>query len=350
MTQTRQRTLQTFLYLAGLTALALGTLGAQIVCAQPFFMPTEDLKSVLIENTSTETQYLWVAVPADKDTDFPEVNLEIPAKKSLQYIFHDELKYPWVQLKSYDEASVKVTAYTSTGKTNIVEGRSESLISPLAINKSQGTLILANLSPIAQDGIILNSSPYNRRVPLTLNLPKFGVEKVALSVERGDRIRISAKYPVAATYIANSGAVTSLRPDRTITEFATKPDGVYFEMMNNEKDESFIFFTADTALIQEARHQVQNPLQRKILFAKIQKGHDQTNRNLASVLKTPWSWSVAEAQGFGYFGSLACDGSPALVEDFLIPWLTAEQGICFWGYHLQRELNPYEVQTGYSPQ
>jgi len=237
-----------------------------------------------------------------------------------------------LQFKSYDKAKVLIQARTTKGTTSLSEGRSEHLVSSLFQAKSQGTLILANLSPIAQDGIILNSSPRGRKDSLTLNLPKFGVEKVSLSVERGDRIRIQAKYPITATYISHDQSFyTHFHPERTITNFQIKPTGSYFEMINSNSDQSFIFYTEDENIIKEARRQVLYPEERKILFASIQKGHDNTNRNLSSRLKTPWSWSVSSVQGFGYFGSLSCDGSPSIVEDYLIPWLTSEQGICFWG-------------------
>jgi len=344
MTQTRQRTLQTLILLAGLLVFS------QKAISQPFFVPTEGLKHVSIQNLSNETQYIWIDVPVDVPKSFDEVYLVLEPKQTIQYSFQKELNYPWVQLKSYDEVSVKVTAYSDFGKTQVVEGRSEALISSVFSTKSQGTLILANLSPIAQEGIILGSSPRGRKAPLTLNLPKFGVAKVALSVERGDKIRIQGKYPLTALFLSNTGSPTALRPDRTITEFSTKPQGSYFEMINVDKDESFIFYSEDPKVIQEARFQILNPPLRKSLVASIQKGHDHTNRNLSSLTKTPWSWSVSEIFGFSNALGLDCDGTPSIVEDYLVPWLTSQQNICFWGYRIQRELNPEEVRTGFSPQ
>jgi hypothetical protein len=344
MTQTRQKTPSKKLRKASAAIMMLSFWLAETSAAQPFYLPTAGLNSVSLENASPVTQSLWVAVPVSENSAFSEVEVQIPPHSTVRYDLREEHQYPWIQLKSYTNVPVKVTADSAQGKAQVVPGRSENLQSPLIQAKMSGTLILTNLSPISQEGIILSSSPRKRKgSQVSLNLPKFGEIKVALSVEKGDKIQIQAKYPIAASFHADN-TLLLLRPVRSVQSFEIKPLGAYFEMINGSHDQSFIFYSEDPLVIDEARRQINEPAKRKILIAKVQQGHDNTNRDISSSLRTPWSWSVSQVYGFASIASHDCSGNPQLLEDFLVPWLIAEQNICFWGYKIQRELNPLDVQ------
>lgn len=118
----------------------------------------------------------------------------------------------------------------------------------------------------------------------------------------------------------------------------------YFLMGNPERDEYYVLPLEDLQLIAQARELIQTGY-KKLVSAEIRVASaksSRANRNFVGK-STPWSWEVERVYGFNDFGSIDCDGSPQQVEDLLLAW---HKPICFWSYHLIRELSPTEVSTG----
>ena len=110
--------------------------------------------------------------------------------------------------------------------------------------------------------------------------------------------------------------------------------------------ENFVIKIIDPTLIEKARDQIKNPQIEKIIFATVQVGHGNFNRDFSRKDKSFWSWSVGEVTNISEIGSDWCDASPQLIEDVLVDWLQNPGKICFWSYRIKKELSPKEVSTG----
>ncbi len=125
-----------------------------------------------------------------------------------------------------------------------------------------------------------------------------------------------------------------------VTEVATET--AYFLVSHASQDQHYVLPITDPALAAQARELVRAG-ERKIVSAEVRPSQSWLNRNFSGD-SAPWSWEVTHFYGFTDFGSLLCDGNPQMIEDLIL----ARQGpICFWSYHLNRELSREEVQTGH---
>lgn len=108
--------------------------------------------------------------------------------------------------------------------------------------------------------------------------------------------------------------------------------------------DSFVVPIPDGPLADQSLYQIQHPDERRILIARIAKSVAGPNRDWGSTLKNPWSWQVANVLGYADFAHISCDGTPQIVEERLEDWLASTGGeICFWNYHVTRELTREEV-------
>ncbi len=157
--------------------------------------------------------------------------------------------------------------------------------------------------------------------------------------------RITADNKFAAFNLTVSGSENVM-----IADSETKPEiqnAVFFEIApRTGGGDSFIAQIKDPNLIDKARLQISNPSLEKMLFAKIQKGHNNQNRNLASVTKSFWNWSVTEVTNIADIGSTACNGLPQIIDDRIDSWVTDPGRICFWTYRIKREVPASEIATG----
>ncbi len=121
-------------------------------------------------------------------------------------------------------------------------------------------------------------------------------------------------------------------------------DGSYFLVNSkNSGDDSYVVKITDPQLIEKARFYAQHPETEKIVFATVQKDHQDYNRNMSLKTKPLWSWSATEVTGFGDFGSTSCNGQPQELEDRVDKWIDGIGRICFWSYRIKKELTPAEV-------
>lgn len=159
-------------------------------------------------------------------------------------------------------------------------------------------------------------------------------------------VRVSAENKFAAFNLNSFGSQNAMIVDpQPLSEDTTA--GVYFEVgPRTGPGDSFTVKITNPAMIQKARLQISNPTLEKMLFAKIQKGHQKQNRNLASTTKAFWNWSVTEVTNIADLGSTACNGLPQIVDDRIDSWVQDPGRICFWTYRIKREVPAREIATG----
>lgn len=118
----------------------------------------------------------------------------------------------------------------------------------------------------------------------------------------------------------------------------------YFLFQSPGGNDSFVVPMDNPKLIEQTLEQIRDPQKRRLLVARIGKSLEGTNRDMLSAVKTPWSWSVVEAQNYADFAHISCDGTPSVVEERLNEWLINTGGtICFWNFRVVRELSHREI-------
>ncbi len=122
------------------------------------------------------------------------------------------------------------------------------------------------------------------------------------------------------------------------------PAAVYFLLSNDQRSDSFIVKLEDPVLIAKARNNISRGLY-QLMVATISYASQSENRSLVSPDSTPFSWRVDHVSNFNDFADISCDASPQNVQEKIFDWL-ANKRICFWSYHLTKELSPREVQFG----
>jgi hypothetical protein len=158
-------------------------------------------------------------------------------------------------------------------------------------------------------------------------------------------IRVAADNKFSAFNLNSTGSQNAMIADVQTT--AENNDGIYFEIgPRSGAGDTFVVQIKDLNMIDKARLQISNPNLEKMLFAKIQKGHNFQNRNLASVNKSFWNWSVTEVTNIADLGSTACNGLPQIIDDRIDSWVTDPGRICFWTYRIKREVPALEIATG----
>ncbi len=158
-------------------------------------------------------------------------------------------------------------------------------------------------------------------------------------------VRVSAENKFAAFNLNSKGSQNAMMADVQVVPENT--EGVFFEIgPRTGTGDSFTVMIKNPALIEKARLQITNPSLEKMLFAKVQKGHNNQNRNLASTTKSLWNWSVTEVTNIADIGSTACNGLPQIVDDRIDFWVKDPGRICFWTYRIKREVPAQEIATG----
>ncbi len=163
-------------------------------------------------------------------------------------------------------------------------------------------------------------------------------------------LRISAENRFAAFNLTSKGSEGPLLLN--LQKSQVNPTAFYFLVAPRENSaesnrESFIVKMTDESMAERARELIANPRLEKMLFAKIEKGHQGFNRNWSKKDKSFWSWSVTRVTNFADLGSTACNGGPQIVEDRINSWLDDPGQICFWNYRVKKELSADEVARGH---
>lgn len=179
----------------------------------------------------------------------------------------------------------------------------------------------------------------------------YETQSLKLAVPEGARrVHLSATARISSQVVANSILGAQQSPAFILAPVALAPasDKIYFLVSNKAPAtvESFVIALSDPTLIATARDQVTHPGQSKIVAASIALGNGGFNRAFAAQDKSPYTWSVGQVSSFGDFGSNDCDGDPDAVELFLNQRLKEGGRICFWQFHVVRELSLAEVTRG----
>jgi len=166
--------------------------------------------------------------------------------------------------------------------------------------------------------------------------------KTYVSENLWQSLRIKADQRWTSYSMVSSGARS---PQSILPQTSTAdPDAAYFEVGPRDGvGDTFVVRIYDANLIARARELVLHPEYEKIVFAKIEKGHQDFNRNFSKPEKSFWSWSATEVTNFADIGSTACNGMPQLVEDEVDLWVQNPGSICFWSYRIKKELSVHEI-------
>lgn len=163
-----------------------------------------------------------------------------------------------------------------------------------------------------------------------------------LDINQFSLVKVSAENKFTAFNLTSTGSLSPFHFQIQKTQI--DPNYTYFLIgpRNNEGDQ-FIARIKDPTLIAKARDLIKNPQDEKIIFALIEKGHQNYNRNLYKKEKSFWSWSISEVTNISDFGSISCNGLPQILEDHLDEWISYSPRICFWSYRIKKELSPAEI-------
>ena len=122
------------------------------------------------------------------------------------------------------------------------------------------------------------------------------------------------------------------------------PNSVYFLLSNDQKSDSFIIKIDDPVMLAKARNILSRGLY-QLMIGSISYAPQSENRSLVNNETTPYSWRVDKVINFNDFADISCDASPQNVQEKIFDWLASKR-ICFWSYHLTKELSNREVQNG----
>lgn len=115
-----------------------------------------------------------------------------------------------------------------------------------------------------------------------------------------------------------------------------QPNERLYEISDDEHSQSFLLKLSDPDQIKTAR-EILATGKFKLVIAEISLSKNSQNFDLSHPNNIQWSWEITKFKGFADIGSVACNGSPSMVES-LIFYLKHPTNICFWSYHLIREL------------
>lgn len=299
-----------------------------------WYVPIENQSSsVIIENPQTQSENIWISGPIELTSEGPyEYLFQVPPKGELEISQDLVSKFPWIHLKSNSE-KLKVKITQSFIQSYIQKNGSNSYLGSL-LNQS---LVLLNLSGINQS---LNIKSTSENFSITLN----SFEKKEITVENGF-VEITASMPIKVFAKAKNQLI-NLDIGRKPISLNT-PDGIYFLMADNLHSQSFVVRLEDSQQIEQARAQIKDPagLLPRILSARVTYKPQNHNRNFASQNKTTWSWHIEQVYTFADFGSTACNGSPEMIEELLLPFIENSGIICFWNFHVVKELTPAEISS-----
>ena len=301
-------------------------------------------QTITVENKSAKTQTVWLQEWDKYLVD--EIDHTVPAKgKIYLQLSHDpSLNTQDYSLLALDNPKDLVVESNCNLRDNVTADSLEGgvvyyKIDPRINNEVQLKNLFAgrNTFYIEDLGFVKKSEPLEIEVSgkelFTLTL-KPEPTSLWVKISAKERFRTSVKTPDEVLKPA------MVKPQRSIASTEEK----YFLMGPSDNNgDQFIVKIKDPELVQKARDQVNNPNMHKIVFAKIQLGHQGFNRNLLKKEKSFWSWSVSEVTNISDFGSTACNGFPQMLEDQAEAWVRGLGKICFWSYRIKKELTYDEV-------
>lgn len=298
--------------------------------------------TLVIENLSAEPQNLWFQYYGEKGFEEDHWLLEKFEVKTLTS----------EDLPSYDYSiktlSPKVVATTRCGSELVpwTPRVSLSRLWPLRRGLAYKGYI-QNLNPKPQTVMLRFLSSRNKllatqtvQLASHLKTTDFKFWAVGAKLEMVAEGRISA-----VVQVNEAGAMKSLKElPLAPAQVSVDPASVYFLLSNDQRSDSFIVKIEDPVLIAKARNNISRGLY-QLMVGTISYAPQSENRSLVSPDSTPFSWRVDKVSNFNDFADISCDASPQNVQEKIFDWLASKR-ICFWSYHLIKELSAREVQFG----
>lgn len=330
-----KRHLMFFCYLVLLSPIAKGTVLHWPECASGLLS---------VQNTTTETQrvYLQTFDPTLKS----EVSYQIPKLQTIQIPVDKKNTTERNALLYFSNArNIKANLNCQNknyGSTSLEGGIQTFKKSELA----QQIIYLKNLFTEKNKFKIELLDRYRKPLRIVTKDLKSNEQRKIMLLNNSELfyIRVSAESKFASFNLTTLGSQNAMIAD---SDRVPEPSGVFFEVAPRDGiGDSFTVQIQNPDLIAKARQQISDPSLEKMLFAKIQKGHHQQNRNLASITKNFWNWAVLEVTNIADIGSTSCNGLPQMVDDRIDFWTTNPGRICFWTYRIKREVPALEIATG----
>ncbi|MBC7371150.1 MAG: hypothetical protein H7326_06275 [Bdellovibrionaceae bacterium] len=338
--------------------LALASLWTSNALAENFVSPLRCKPSesyLEFSNATSELQPFWFQ--AIGSSPFREKYHDVAAGKSQLFALGDDYTEDTTALAIKTLVSTGIKLQTICKSTKSVS-TVEALRSPWKTVKLTSTALPPSAAVTVQLSFVNLSQAKNsvevlwndRKIASTKLSPDFASTELTVTVPYTPggtghmQFRATAAFALKAS---DSGSKVDYPVVDEVQVLKDLPAGQvrYFEFRSANQDESFIAPVTGTPLINETLEQIANPAIARLFVARISAAADNTNRNLLSSSKSPWSWQVVEAQNYADFAHISCDGSPAVIEERITDWMKNTGGtICFWNYRAFREVLPNELK------
>jgi hypothetical protein len=303
---------------------------AQTVLAlEHWYIPTEtEIKTLIVNNPTTNSQLLWIAKPVDGISDSSETSFVIAAGQKLEFPLIDERGVNFIHVKAQSKQLIATVVDQTGHQISWPKGSSAAYQD---FKFSASTALIINLTPFHQT-LSVNDH--------TIELSAFGKIRMPIAAgsfkaEGQSRFLASRISPTVEMVNFNSSPVTVTPP----------ADGHFFLLTNSQKNQSYVVNITNPELVTEARDQIQNPnsISGRILIGQVGKNSGGFNRDFNDTKKTPWTWHVDTVLHFAELASQDCDGSPEMLEEMALPWIENSGVICFWNYKVTKELKASDI-------
>jgi hypothetical protein len=296
-----------------------------------------------VYNPTKTEQSIWQQTPGTTESAVEETAWNLKPGDTVQMplkCIEGKNSVVFVQASSPKlQISVSDTGIDSAKPVRLGWGVSSDLVLPQG--PEHLTLFIANPTATEQNVEIRNLT--SEAIYKAVHLKSYETQKV---IFRGTARALHIKAELRISAIAYDGVLHQLigtLPTRS--EFAAtkmEPTTARFELTAQNGTSSFIVEMTDPDLISQARDSLADPSPTKfpkILIGHIELGSSNYNMDTHDQLKSPWSWHVGKVIRWADFASIDCDGNPTQVEKSPLWWINSKNSlICFWGYHLNREI------------
>lgn len=323
MNQTPVHLLKSFM------TLILLALPQTVQALEHWYVPTEsEIKTLIVNNPTTNSQLLWIAKPVDGSSGSTEVSFSIAAGQKLEFPLVDMRDVNFIHVKAQSK-QLTASVIDQTGHQIAWPKGSSAAYQDFKFNDS--TALIINLTPFAQTFSVNDQS---------IQLAGFG--KIRMPIPAG-----SFKAQGQSRFLASriSPAVAMVNFNSAPVPLSPPAEGHFFLLTNSQKNQSYVVNITNPELVTEARDQIQNPLSTsgRILIGQVGKNSGGFNRDFNDTKKTPWTWHVDTVLHFAELASQDCDGSPEMLEEMALPWIENSGVICFWNYKVTKELTASEI-------
>ncbi len=301
-----------------------------------------------LEITNSETTEIKAWLQKSKPTLVSETEMTIPASSTLKIPIKSAATAESFSLLHFKNNGTLQASFKCGKKIYPAHSFEGGLLTYRRTDLAQNQVHLKNLFT-SGNSVKIELLDRRQQILSTLTVKLNSLEKLTYTLPNLPTpwfyFRIEATNRLAAFNLTTLGSEGPflVNPQPVITA----ETAAYFVVgsRTNEGD-SFIAKISNPAMIAKAREQIANSTLEKIVFAQIQKGHGNFNRNWSKRDKSFWSWSVTEVTNIADLGSTSCNGLPQAVEDRVDSWLKEPGRICFWSYRVKKELKPSDVAAG----